>query len=81
MSTCSAVRLALFLVTMFLAAEKRHSDGVDVAGTDKYDFARMAKVGNLASFSFHHLSRFSSFGIGSSPEYISISFLTISLFI
>lgn len=35
MSTCSLVRLALFLVTMFPAAENRRSEGVDVAGAAK----------------------------------------------
>ena len=54
MSTCSGLRLALFLETMFPAAEKRRSEGVDVAGTHKYDFARTAKEGNLVSFAFHH---------------------------
>lgn len=35
MSTCSGLRLALFLKTMFPAEEKRRSEGADMAGTCK----------------------------------------------
>lgn len=43
-------------VTMFPAAEIRHSDGVDDARTDRFDFARIARVRYLVAFSFYHWS-------------------------
>ena len=44
-STCSGLRLAPFFEAMLPAAEKRRSDGVDVAGIHSRDFASFASVG------------------------------------
>lgn len=63
MSRCSEVRI-FFFVTMFPAAEKRHSVIGDFAGTDRYELARIARVECLIAFSLQS-------GVGSYPlQYI-----------
>lgn len=72
MSPCLGVRLALFFEAIFPAAEKRRSDGVEVAGMHKNDLASDARVGYFASFDFHQESGLSVFERGCCPKYISI---------
>ena len=66
-------------MTMFPATEKSSSDGVDVAGTAIYDFAKAASVGNVVALSFHYLRGSLSLAIGVSPKYNSTSFPAVSL--
>lgn len=65
------IHIAFFFETMFPAAEKRRSEGVEVAGMHKNDLASDARVGYFASFNFHHDRRLSVFEMGCSPKYIS----------
>jgi len=62
-------RLALHFEAMSPAAENKRSEGVDVAGIPKKDFASCAKVGYLVSFILHHGSGFSFLEICCSPKY------------
>ena len=55
MLTFSGSKHALFLFTIPPAMLKALSLGVDVAGTDKYLLAILARAGNLDWFCFHHI--------------------------
>ncbi len=73
---CFGSRQANFLETMFPAEEKSCLEGIDVAGTHKWDFARRAREGNLASFYLPHCKGFVLFGKGCSSKYQRTSSLT-----
>ena len=79
-STCLGDRLALFLEQMFRAAEKIHSDGVEVAGMRRKDLARFDSVGKRPSFSLHNLRGSSFLESVASPKYSRTSYITTWIF-
>lgn len=79
-STWSGVSLVRSLFTVRPAAENTRSAGTDVPGIVRYLRARLATLGNLPSFTFHHsVGLESRSGGGGSLRKLSTSFVTSSV--